>query len=120
VLRDIYQALRPGGTLLLESQAIPGEAPIALFPDKTYAKAPGTYFIPTGHCLRLWMEKAGFDQVELFCRHPMSSEEQRSTGWMTFESYRDFIDPHDPTLTVEGYPAPHRVFLRGSKRGGPS
>jgi len=46
VLRDIYQALRPGGTLLLESQAIPGEEPIALFPDKTYAKAPGTYFIP--------------------------------------------------------------------------
>ena len=116
VLRDCYQALRPGGTLLLESQAIPGEAPIALFPDKTYAKVPGTYFIPTGHCLQLWMEKAGFDQVELFCQHPMSAEEQRSTEWMTFESYRDFIDPQNPALTVEGYPAPHRVFLRGSKK----
>ncbi len=117
VLRDCYQALRPGGTLLLESQAIPGDAPIALFPDKTYAKVPGTYFIPTGHCLRLWMEKAGFDQVELFCQHPMSEEEQRSTEWMTFESYTDFIDPQNPTLTVEGYPAPHRVFLRGWKKG---
>jgi len=117
VLRDIYQALRPGGCLLLESQAIPGEAPIALFPDKTYAKVPGTYFVPTGHCLRLWMEKAGFDQVELFCQHPMSSEEQRSTAWMTFESYKDFINPADPLLTVEGYPAPSRVFLRGWKKG---
>ena len=117
VLRDCYQALRPGGTLLLESQAIPGDAPIALFPDKTYAKVPGTYFIPTGHCLRLWMEKAGFDQVEIFCQHPMSGEEQRSTEWMTFESYTDFIDPHNPALTVEGYPAPHRVFLRGWKKG---
>ncbi len=116
VLRDIYQALRPGGTLLLESQAIPGEAPIALFPDKTYAKVPGTYFIPTGHCLHLWMEKAGFDEVELFCQHPMSSEEQRSTEWMAFESYSDFIDPRNPALTVEGYPAPHRVFLRGRKK----
>ena len=116
VLRDCYQALRPGGTLLLESQAIPGEAPIALFPDKTYAKVPGTYFVPTGHCLRLWMEKAGFDQVELFCQHTMSEEEQRSTEWMTFESYTDFIDPHNPALTVEGYPAPHRVFLRGWKK----
>jgi len=120
VLRDIYQALRPGGTLLLESQAIPGEEPIALFPDKTYAKAPGTYFIPTGHCLRLWMEKAGFDQVELFCQHSMSSEEQRSTEWMIFESYSDFIDPQQPELTVEGYPAPQRVFLRGSKKGSSS
>lgn len=116
VLRDCYQALRPGGTLLLESQAIPGDAPIALFPDKTYAKVPGTYFVPTGHCLRLWMEKAGFDQVELFCQHPMSAEEQRATEWMTFESYCDFINPQDPSLTVEGYPAPHRVFLRGWKK----
>ena len=116
VLRDCWQALRPGGTLILESQAIPGNAPIALFPDKTYAKVPGTYFVPTGLCLRLWMEKVGFTEVELFCQHPMSSEEQRSTPWMTFESYRDFIDPRDPTLTVEGYPAPHRVFLRAVKK----
>lgn len=115
VLRDCHQALRPGGTLILESQAIPGDAPMALFPDKTYAKVPGTYFVPTGFCLRLWMEKAGFSEVELFCQHPMSSEEQRSTPWMTFESYRDFLDPQDPTLTMEGYPAPHRVFLRGLK-----
>ncbi len=115
VLRDCHQALRPGGTLILESQAIPGDEPMALFPDKTYAKVPGTYFVPTGHCLRLWMEKAGFTQVELFCHHPMSSEEQRATPWMTFESYRDFLDPQDPTRTVEGYPAPHRVFLRGMK-----
>jgi len=116
VLRDCCQALRPGGTLIVESQAIPGDTPIALFPDRTYAKVPGTYFVPTGLCLRLWMEKAGFDQVELFCRHPMGSEEQRSTEWMTFESYRDFIDPQNPALTVEGYPAPHRVFLRGLKK----
>jgi tRNA (mo5U34)-methyltransferase len=116
VLRDSYQALRPGGTLMLESQAIPGDWPIALFPDKTYAKVPGTYFVPTGHCLRLWVEKAGFEQVELFYQHPMSSEEQRSTPWMRFESYRDFINPDNPALTVEGYPAPDRVFLRGRKR----
>jgi tRNA (mo5U34)-methyltransferase len=116
VLRDIYDSLRPGGTVLIESQAIPGDEPIALFPDKTYAKAPGTYFVPTGLCLRLWMEKAGFEQVELFCQHPMSSEEQRATAWMNFESYCNFIDPHNPALTVEGYPAPLRVFLRGQKK----
>lgn len=116
VLRDCYQALRPGGTLIVESQAIPGDEPIALFPDKTYAKVPGTYFVPTGYCLQLWMEKAGFSEPNLFSRHPMTTDEQRATDWMTFESYRDFIDPHNPSLTVEGYPAPLRIFLRGEKK----
>ncbi len=115
-LRDILTALVPGGILILESQAIPGEEPLALFPKTTYAKAPGVYFVPTGRCLANWMQKAGFEQVELFCSHPMSGEEQRRTEWMTFESYTDFLKADNPLLTVEGYPAPHRVFLRGVKK----
>ena len=115
-LRDILTALKPGGTLILESQAIPGEQPYALFPDATYAKVPGTYFIPTGSCLKNWLQKAGFTDITLFCSHPMSSEEQRRTGWMTFESYSDFLDPADAGLTVEGYPAPWRVFVKGGKK----
>lgn len=115
VLRDICKALKPGGMLLLESQAIPGEAPYALFPERTYAKAPGTYFVPTGACLHNWMVRAGLQQVRLFFSHPMTSEEQRKTEWMTFESYQDFLDPNDPSRTVEGYPAPCRVFLSAQK-----
>ncbi|MEE4241695.1 MAG: tRNA 5-methoxyuridine(34)/uridine 5-oxyacetic acid(34) synthase CmoB [Desulfopila sp.] len=115
VLKDIHKALKPGGTLLLESQAIPGEAPYALFPEKTYAKAPGNYFIPTGTCLRSWMVRTGFDNVELFCTHPMSESEQRKTAWMTFESFSDYLDPADSSRTIEGYPAPWRVFLTGKK-----
>ncbi len=115
-LRDIVSALQPGGSLIIESQAIPGDEPYALFPDKTYAKVPGTYFVPTGACLYNWMQKAGFVDIELFCSHPMSSEEQRQTEWMTFESYIDFLNPTDNTLTVEGYPAPYRVFLKGRKK----
>jgi tRNA (mo5U34)-methyltransferase len=115
VLRDVHEALRPGGTLILESQAIPGNEPVALFPEKTYAKVPGTYFVPTGTCLRHWMQRAGFADAELFCSHPMSSTEQRKTDWMIFESYSDFLRPDNPALTVEGYPAPHRVFLLGRK-----
>jgi tRNA (mo5U34)-methyltransferase len=34
---------------------------------------------------------------------------------MDFESYADFINSQDPTLTVEGYPAPIRVFLKATK-----
>ncbi len=112
-LREVRRAMRPGGTLIVESQAIPGDEPVALFPEKTYAKVPGTYFVPTGACLVNWMKRAGFREVELFASHPMSSEEQRRTDWMTFESYADFMDPADPSRTVEGYPAPWRVFARG-------
>lgn len=115
VLKDVYTALKPGGTLILESQAIPGDAPMALFPEKTYAKVPGTYFVPTGNCLKNWLQRTGFSGVDLFCSHPMSPAEQRRTGWMVFESFSDFLDPGDPSLTVEGYPAPHRVFLLGRK-----
>ncbi|EKD39224.1 MAG: hypothetical protein ACD_75C00470G0002 [uncultured bacterium] len=115
-LRDILTALKPGGKLILESQAIPGELPVALFPDETYAKVPGTYFVPTGPCLVNWLKKAGFTAVELFCSHPMSSLEQRRTDWMSFESYEDFIDRSNSTLTVEGYPAPWRIFVRGQKK----
>jgi tRNA (mo5U34)-methyltransferase len=45
----------------------------------------------------------------------MSSEEQRRTPWMTFESYEDFIDKDNPALTIEGYPAPRRVFFKAEK-----
>lgn len=116
VLKDIFTALKPGGTLIVESQAIPGKSPYALFPEKTYAKVPGTYFVPTGKCLQHWMKRAGFHDSRIFCSHPMSSDEQRKTDWMVFESYSDFIDPLDSNYTIEGYPAPCRVFLSGSKK----
>ena len=115
LLRDIHTALSPGGVLIIESQAIPGDEPLALFPEKTYAKVPGTYFIPTGAALRNWLLRSGFDQVDLFCSHPMSSAEQRRTEWMVFESYDNYLAPDNPALTIEGYPAPWRVFLTASK-----
>jgi len=41
-----------------------------------------------------------------------TTQEQRRTPWMRFESLADFLDPADPRLTREGYPAPLRaVFM---------
>ena len=114
-LRDIHTSMKPGGTLIIESQAIAGESSIALFPEKTYAKVPGTWFVPTASCLKNWLDRCGFTDITLFCTHPMSSLEQRRTKWMCFESYEDFIDSTDPHKTVEGYPAPWRVYLKAHR-----
>ncbi|HET97308.1 MAG TPA: tRNA 5-methoxyuridine(34)/uridine 5-oxyacetic acid(34) synthase CmoB [Desulfurivibrio alkaliphilus] len=114
VLREVFAALKPGGTLILESLAIPGEDPVALCPAATYAKAPGVYFIPTVACLLNWLQRAKFKQVELVSNQAMDPTEQRRTPWMTFESYADFIDPLNPARTIEGYPAPLRVILKAS------
>lgn len=112
-LKVVKKSMKKGASLIVESQAIPGSEPVALFPESRYAKVPGTYFVPTAVCLKNWMLRAGFVDVEIFCSHPMNSKEQRRTEWMEFESYADFIDPDNPSLTIEGYPAPVRVFLQG-------
>lgn len=114
-LQELLSALKPGGTLIVESQAIPGGEPVALFPEHTYAKVPGTWFVPTAICLQHWIQRAGFRDVRCFCEHAMSSDEQRRTPWMDFESYQDFIDKDNPGLTIEGYPAPRRVFFKANK-----
>ena len=98
--------------MIVESQGIPGKEPWALFPGQRYAKVPGTYFVPTENCLANWLSRAGFTEVKIFFSHPMSSQEQRRTDWLDFESYADFIDKANPSLTIEGYPAPIRVFAR--------
>jgi len=72
--------------------------------------------VPTGACLVNWVTRSGFREVRLFCEHAMSSAEQRRTAWMDFESYEDFIDKDNQALTVEGYPAPRRIFLKAVKR----
>ena len=43
MLKDVKKSLKPGGSLIVESQAIPGDDPVALFPEQRYAKVPGTY-----------------------------------------------------------------------------
>ncbi len=115
ILKQVASALKRGGTLLLETQGIPGDEPVALFPARRYARVPGTYFVPTASCLENLMKRAGLNGVKIFDSHPMSDEEQRKTDWMVYQSYTDFLDPDDATRTVEGYPAPIRIYARAHR-----
>lgn len=111
MLQDLHGSLRSGGRLILESQAIPGDSPTALFVPDRYAKARNVYYIPTASCLAAWATRAGFVNVRIVSEVRLDTEEQRQTELAPYESLQDFLDPMDETKTIEGYPAPWRVAL---------
>ncbi len=115
LLRNLLGTLRIGGKCLLESQTIPGDETNALFPDDRYAKARNVFFVPTARCLANWMRRAGFKDVEIVSHERVTPDEQRRTEWMRFESLGDFLDRDDRTRTVEGYPAPWRTAVIGTR-----
>jgi tRNA (mo5U34)-methyltransferase len=61
------------------------------------------------------MARAGFTQIRCFFAEPLSVEEQRRTNWANVDSLREFLDPDEKSLTVEGYPAPWRYYARARK-----
>lgn len=116
ILRDLRNSLVVGGKAIIESQSIPGDGTLALFPADRYAKARNVYFVPTQDCLVNWVRRAGFKDVEVISHVPVSADEQRRTANMTYHSLAEFLDPEDPTLTAEGYPAPWRTAVIGTRK----
>jgi len=115
-LKLINSSMKRGGTLILESSGIPGDEPYCLFPDGRYMKAPGYWFLPTASALKNMLSRTGFHKIEIFENFKLDVEEQRQTEWAIYESLEHFLDPRDPSKTVEGYPAPVRIYIRAQKR----
>jgi tRNA (mo5U34)-methyltransferase len=67
--------------------------------------------VPSLDRLRSQLEQAGFDTLRVLDVTQTSVLEQRQTHWMQFQSLADFLDPEDPNLTIEGYPAPLRAIV---------
>jgi len=111
-LKQLKQGLKKGGELFLDTFFIQGEEPIALTPLKTYSKIPNIYFIPTPSALEHWCKRAGFKSFEILATKVTTPNEQRKTEWILGESLEQFLDPNDPTKTIEGYPAPSRLYVR--------
>ena len=110
-LIQLRDCLRPGGELVLESLVIKGDINQVLLPQQRYAKMRNVWFIPSCDAMHLWLERCGFKNIKLVDVSVTSTEEQRSTDWMRYESLADFLDPNEPQLTVEGYPAPMRAVF---------
>ncbi len=114
-LKALKKGLSKKGELFLDTFYIEGDEPVALCPDKTYSKIPNVHFVPTIKALQNWCEKAGFRDFEVLETKPTTFEEQRKTEWIEGESLEAFLDPNDLSKTIEGYPAPKRVYIRARR-----
>lgn len=116
-LKELKGALNSNGELFLDTMYIEGGENLVLSPKNAYSKIPNIYFVPTVSALMNWCERANFKDVEILATKPTDSDEQRKTEWILGQSLGDFLDPADPCLTIEGYPAPRRIYVRLSIEG---
>jgi tRNA (mo5U34)-methyltransferase len=114
-LAELLDFLRPGGELVLETLVVPGDDRTILIPKDRYAKMRNVWFIPSPDALTLLAERAGFRDCRIVDVSVTSTDEQRATAWMDFQSLPDFLDPADASKTIEGYPAPTRATLIAEK-----
>jgi tRNA (mo5U34)-methyltransferase len=60
-----------------------------------------------------WLAEVGFKDIKLVDVTKTTSEEQRATHWIgdNTQSLKDFLDPNNDNLTIEGLPAPVRAIF---------
>ena len=114
-LNHLWRLLRPGGELVLETLVVEGDAKDSLIPGERYAKMGNVWIIPSVAMAEQWLDQCGFRDIRTVDVNVTSTDEQRATDWMRFESLPDYLDPTDPTRTVEGYPAPRRATIVARK-----
>ncbi|MCD8212735.1 MAG: tRNA 5-methoxyuridine(34)/uridine 5-oxyacetic acid(34) synthase CmoB [Campylobacter sp.] len=112
MLKELKSALNTGGEVFLDTIYIDMNGEFALSPKNTYSKIPNIYFIPTISALQNWCERAKFKDFEILATKPTDFEEQRKTEWIDGQSLENFLDPNDSSKTIEGYPAPKRVYIK--------
>lgn len=112
MLKDLKAGLNKNGVVFLDTMYIEDEREIALVPHKTYSKIPNIYFIPSISALKNWCERAGFKEFEVLATKKTDGNEQRKTEWIDSFSLENFLNPKDKNLTIEGYEAPKRVYVR--------
>ncbi|MCG8683814.1 MAG: tRNA 5-methoxyuridine(34)/uridine 5-oxyacetic acid(34) synthase CmoB [Desulfobacterales bacterium] len=112
MLKQIYDSLSKGGQIVLENLVLDSRQNYCLFPDDRYGKMRNVFFIPDLAAMESWLKRAGFSNIRCVDVTTTSITEQRRTDWIQTESLEDFLDPNDPSKTIEGYPAPVRaVFM---------
>ena len=115
-LKSLNKALNKNGEIIVDSFMIDGDEEVCLVPHDRYAMIPNIYFIPTVNCFKNWLNRAGFIDIEVLEITTTDAQEQRVTPWTFGMSLDDFRDSKDSTKTIEGYPAPKRVYLKAKRK----
>jgi len=112
MLKQLKSALNKNGEVILDTFMIDGDQEYVLSPKQRYSKIPNITFIPMRKALINWCYRAGFNEVIEIAQMKTTQNEQRKTQWIEGESLNDFLDPNNDALTIEGYPAPKRIYLK--------
>ena len=112
-LQRLFDFTKPGGRVVVESLVVRGVP--TLHPTGRYARMGNVHAVPSTDELCDWLRGAGFEGEKLVDVSTTTIDEQRSTSWMRFESLAEALDPDNPTLTLEGYPAPTRGVAVAAK-----
>jgi len=114
-LLELKGTLRRGGELVLETLVVDGPEGYSLMPEDRYGQMRNVWFLPSCDTLLRWLDRTGFRNARVVDVSETSTDEQRSTDWMRFNSLQDFLDPDDPGKTIEGYPGPKRATIIAEK-----
>ena len=114
-LRELKGALKPKGELVLETLIVDenfdGLIDGIFKPQDRYAQMRNVWSLTSvSHLINLLAELE-FCDIQCVDINTTSTDEQRSTEWMTFHSLEQFLDPNDKSKTIEGHPAPQRATI---------
>ncbi|MDP0490159.1 MAG: tRNA 5-methoxyuridine(34)/uridine 5-oxyacetic acid(34) synthase CmoB [Verrucomicrobiota bacterium JB023] len=112
-LEQLHGLLTKKGELVLETLIV--EERELLLPPGRYAQMRNVWFLPDLALLQRMVERAGFRDFTVLDVTRTTTEEQRSTDWMTFQSLPDFLAPDDASKTIEGHPGPMRAVVKATK-----
>ena len=115
-LTMLRSTLRPGGELVLETLILPGDEARHETPADRYARMRNVWMLPTMPQLQNWLAISGFADCRVADISVTSTDEQRSTEWMPFESLEQALDPQQADLTIEGMHRPTRAVIVAKSR----
>jgi tRNA (mo5U34)-methyltransferase len=112
-LSQLKEMMAPNAELILETLVVDGPNGHFLIPEGRYAQMRNVHCLPSIGTLKSWLAQAKFKNIQVIDISKTTPEEQRKSEWIgdNAASLEDFLDPSDPSLTKEGYPAPTRAII---------
>jgi tRNA (mo5U34)-methyltransferase len=103
--------LKKNGRLVLETITFEGTEREVIVPRDRYANMRNVWFLPSTRLLPIWLDRSGLRVLQTSELIATTTSEQRATIFSPGPSLLGALDPADPRMTIEGYPAPARQIV---------